>query len=205
MRRRARPNRASPANLKGMPTAYIGMGANLPSVAGPPEATLAAAASRLAQFGAIGARSHLYQTKPVGLADQPDFVNAVLALETDLEPRRLLNELHAIERAYGRNRDIEIRYGPRSLDLDILLFGSAVLREAGLEIPHPRMFERAFALVPLREIAPDFRDPNTGLSVTQWVERLFPVDDYAHLEVIPIESRLWRPDAAWDAGRHGEP
>ncbi|MFP5276640.1 MAG: 2-amino-4-hydroxy-6-hydroxymethyldihydropteridine diphosphokinase [Acidobacteriota bacterium] len=186
-----------------MPTAYIGMGANLPSPAGPPAATLAAAAERMAALGTISARSHLYSTEPVGITEQPRFVNAVVALETDLAPRQLLDALHAIERAFGRNRPAEIRYGPRTLDLDILLLGETVVQEQDLEIPHPRLFERSFTLVPLNEIAPSFRDPHSGLSVTEWVQRLCTVPHHDDSAIIPIESDLWRPGVEHDAGRSG--
>lgn len=185
-----------------MPTAYIGMGANVPSAAGAPEATLAAAVEHLAQLGTVTARSHLYSTEPVGFIHQPRFINAVVALETDLAPRPLLDALQEIEREFGRNREAEIRNGPRTLDLDILFFGDAVICENGLEIPHPRMFERAFTLIPLHEIAPDLRDPRTKLSVTQWVQRPCSVPHHDNSSIIPIQSALWRPGVERDAGRH---
>ena len=187
-----------------MTTAYIGMGGNLPSPAGPPEATLAAAAERLTRLGRVVARSHLYSTSPVGIAGQPDFVNAVLALATDLNPHSLLLALLKIEREFGRDRNNEIRNGPRTLDLDILLFDDAVVREPALEIPHPRLFERAFVLVPLNEIAPNFRDPITGRSVTEWLHRLCPVPHYENLAVIRIQSDLWRSSSEYNAGRGDE-
>ncbi|MFZ1084811.1 MAG: 2-amino-4-hydroxy-6-hydroxymethyldihydropteridine diphosphokinase [Terracidiphilus sp.] len=137
-----------------MPTAYIGMGGNLASWAGAPEATLAAAALRLDSLGRVVRLSSLYSTAPVGFADQPRFVNAVVALETELEPRALLVGLLAIELEFGRERTAEVANGPRTLDLDILLFGDLQIREPGLEIPHPRLAERAFVLIPLHEIAP---------------------------------------------------
>jgi 2-amino-4-hydroxy-6-hydroxymethyldihydropteridine diphosphokinase len=99
------------------------------------------------------ARSSLYRTKPVGYADQPDFVNACALVETSLAPRELLDELHAIERAHGRKRGIP--NGPRTLDLDIILYGDFVIRDADLVIPHPRAQERDFVLDPLREVWPD--------------------------------------------------
>lgn len=122
-----------------MRTAYIGMGANLPSLAGPPAKTLAAAAARFASFGRITALSSLYSTEPVGYRDQPEFVNAVAAVETNLDSRELLDRLLAIELAFGRDRTSGIQNGPRPLDLDILLMGDLEVREAGLEIPHPRL------------------------------------------------------------------
>src|SRR6185437_8085077 len=119
-----------------MPTAYIGLGGNLPSTAGPPEATLAAAARRLGTIGRVTARSRLYSTEPVGFADQPRFINAVIALETALGPRELLDTLLEIEREFGRDRSAGIANGPRTLDLDLLLYGDEVVHEPGLEVPH---------------------------------------------------------------------
>ena len=95
-----------------MPTAYIGMGSNLPSQAGPPEATLTAAASRLESLGYVVARSSLYSTQPVGFAGQPDFLNAVVALETGLDPHTLLEGLLRVEHEFGRDRSAGIRNGP---------------------------------------------------------------------------------------------
>jgi 2-amino-4-hydroxy-6-hydroxymethyldihydropteridine diphosphokinase len=105
-------------------------------------------------------RSSLYRTAPVGFADQPDFVNAVVMVETALAPLDLLAELLGIERRHGRVR--EFLNAPRTLDLDVLLYGDLVLRESGLALPHPRMHERAFVLMPLAEIAPDTLIPGKG-------------------------------------------
>ncbi len=176
-----------------MTTAYIGLGANLPSPAGPPEATLAAAAERMASLGRIVGRSRLYSTTPVGLADQPRFLNAAIALETEPSPRSLLQGLLAIERNFGRDRTANILNGPRTLDLDILLFGDFVVSEPDLKIPHPRLSERAFVLVPLSEIAPQARDPRTGASVLQLRCALFPNSGSERQAVFPVESSLWRP------------
>jgi len=153
-----------------MPLATIALGANLPSSAGAPEATLAAAAERLASLGRIAARSSLYSTAPVGFRDQPRFVNAVIALETWLSPRELLDALLALELDFGRDRAASPAKGPRTLDLDILFYGDLVLGESGLEVPHPRLAERAFVLVPLHEIAPHLRDPRSGKTVTELLE-----------------------------------
>lgn len=106
-------------------------------------------------------RSRLYRTRPWGLAGQPDFVNAVAAVETSLGARELLDQLLAIERRRGRRRDGE-RWGPRVIDLDLLLFGACCLREPGIEVPHPRLHERAFVLVPLGELDPDLHVPGQG-------------------------------------------
>lgn len=106
------------------------------------------------------ARSSLYRSAPVGYADQPDFINAVAMIETALEPHALLAALLAIERAHGRVRDFP--NAPRTLDLDIVLYGDLVLHEPGLTIPHARMLERAFVMLPLAEIAPDAEVPGCG-------------------------------------------
>lgn len=105
-------------------------------------------------------RSSLYRSAPVGYADQPDFINAVAMIETTLEPHALLDALLAIERAHGRVRAFP--NAPRTLDLDIVLYGDVVLQEPGLTIPHARMLERAFVMVPLAEIAPDAVVPDHG-------------------------------------------
>ena len=103
------------------------------------------------------AKSSLYRSAPVGYADQPDFINAVAMIETTLAPNALLDALLAIERVHGRVR--EFANAPRTLDLDIVLYGDTVMYEAGLTIPHARMLERAFVMVPLAEIAPEVLVP----------------------------------------------
>jgi 2-amino-4-hydroxy-6-hydroxymethyldihydropteridine diphosphokinase len=168
-------------------TVYIGLGANIPGPAGGPEATLAAAAARVEGLGRICARSSLYSTSPVGIADQPRFVNAVIALETEMQPRELIVALLAIEREFGRDRKDEIRNGPRALDLDILLFGARQISEPGLEIPHPRLSERAFVLAPLVEIAPDATDPRSGRTAKELLAALRADPD----GVVRIESEEW--------------
>jgi 2-amino-4-hydroxy-6-hydroxymethyldihydropteridine diphosphokinase len=106
------------------------------------------------------ARSGLHRTAPVGYAEQPDFVNACVLVETRLEPRALLEALLAIEKRHGRVR--ETPNGPRTLDLDIVLYGDRVIDEPGLKVPHPRAHERAFVLVPLLEAWPDAAIPGRG-------------------------------------------
>lgn len=170
--------------------AYIALGANLPSPDGPPETTLARAVDHLADFGHVTARSSLYSTTPVGVADQPRFLNAVVALESNFSPGQLLHSLLAVEREFGRNRATAIPNGPRSLDLDILLYGDLILREFDLEIPHPRLAERAFVLVPLHEIAPQLRDPRTGLTIAQLLSNLSPNPDPIAPAVVRIEGAL---------------
>jgi 2-amino-4-hydroxy-6-hydroxymethyldihydropteridine diphosphokinase len=174
-----------------MSLAHIALGANQTGPAGPPEVTLAAAAARLASLGSIAARSSLYSTAPVGLADQPRFLNAVIALETALTPLELLGAVLLMEREFGRDRAAGVPNGPRTLDLDILLYGDLVLSVASLEIPHPRLAERAFVLVPLNEIAPGLRDPRSGKTVSQLLAELGAVHAPLDPSVVPIESALW--------------
>lgn len=136
--------------------AVIGLGANL----GDRLANLRSARSRLREHAEIVASSHVYETAPVG-PPQPDYLNAAVLIETTLSPRELLQALLEIERAMGRVRDV--RWGPRTIDLDVLWIDGAVVKEDGLEIPHPRLTERPFALVPLLEVAPEAIDPKSGL------------------------------------------
>lgn len=108
----------------------------------------------------LRARSRLYRTRPWGVVDQPDFINAAAWLETTLAPRELLDALLTAEARAGRVRGV--RYGPRVLDLDLLLYGDRVVREPGLVLPHPRLHERAFVLLPLADIAADVEVPGRG-------------------------------------------
>ena len=131
--------------------AVVALGSNLDD----PEAHVKRGFADLAMLPQtwVLARSSLHRTKPVGYADQPDFVNAAALIETRLAPRALLDGLLEIEKRHGRVR--EIPNGPRTLDLDIILYGSARIEEPGLTIPHPRAHERAFVLEPLREVWPE--------------------------------------------------
>lgn len=138
--------------------AYVALGANL----GEPVAHLRAAVADLDALPGtrVVARSSLYRSAPVGLVDQPDFINAVVAVDTALEALPLLRTLLAIEARHGRVRSVP--NAPRTLDLDLLLYGEAVVGGAELTLPHPRMHERAFVLLPLLEIAPDVLLPGLG-------------------------------------------
>jgi len=138
--------------------AYIGLGANLDE----PEQQVRAGLQELALLPEtrVAAISSLYRSAPVGFLDQPDFVNAVVRLETALPARVLLDALLRIEQRRGRLR--EFTNAPRTLDLDLLLYGDEEVTEPGLTIPHPRMHERAFVIVPLTEIAPDAIVPGRG-------------------------------------------
>ena len=147
-----------------MSLAYLALGANL----GDPVATLAAAFTALEQLPAstLLGRSSLYRTAPIGLTAQPDFINAAASLSTTLMPHDLLQALQAIEQAFGRRRDIH--NGPRTLDLDLLLYDTQEITSPQLCVPHPRLHLRAFVLQPLAEIAPDLSIPGRG-SLTAWL------------------------------------
>ncbi|MBK8008425.1 MAG: 2-amino-4-hydroxy-6-hydroxymethyldihydropteridine diphosphokinase [Rhizobiales bacterium] len=135
-----------------MADVYLGLGSNL----GNRIEHLANARGAIAdKAGALLAASSIYDTAPWGPVPQDNYLNQVIAISTALSPRGLLVLLHGIERAAGRDRENEVRYGPRPLDLDILLYGDRAVDEDGLAIPHPRIAERAFVLVPLAEIAPE--------------------------------------------------
>ena len=160
-----------------MITAYIGIGANL----GDRAKTLCSAAAELGKREEIRliAASPVYETAPVGVADQPDFLNAVLQVETDLPGRALLDLLLEVERAFGRVRNR--KWEARTLDLDVLLYGGAVIREEGLEVPHPHLHTRAFVLLPLCDLNADgchpvlgrtFRDLARSICAEQRVQRV---------------------------------
>jgi len=159
----------------------IGLGANLPSPAGPPRATCEAALGRLSRLGAGTVRvSRFYRSRPVPASDQPDFVNAVAELSTEMTPETLLQTLLTVERQFGRVRGAP--NAARTLDLDLLDFDGLVRTGNGLQLPHPRMTLRAFVLLPLGEIAPEWRHPQSGQTAGQLLSRL---DD--EQVVVPIE------------------
>ena len=137
-----------------MTRAYVGLGANL----GDREATIRRAAALLG----VARLSPILETEPWGYADQPKFLNAVAEVETDLGPRQLLDRLLEIERQLGRVREGP-RYGPRTIDLDLLLYGDEVVEEPGLSVPHPRLAERLFVLEPLAELDPALNVPGKGM------------------------------------------
>lgn len=140
-------------------TVYIGLGGNLDR----PAERIRAARAAIADLPGVTplACSGLYRSAPMGPADQPDYVNAVMAINTELAPLELLDRLQAIEHAFGRVRLGE-RWGPRTLDLDILLYGDAILAGDRLTVPHPGLGLREFVLYPLQEIAPDLVIPGLG-------------------------------------------
>lgn len=140
--------------------AYIGLGSNL----GDPQAQLERAFAELAELPSsrLVARSRLYRSPPLGGLSQPDYLNAVAAILTRLEPQALLDALHAIEGAHGRDRMKTRRWAARTLDLDLLVYGDLKLKSAQLEIPHPGIAARNFVLLPLVEVAPGLRIPGLG-------------------------------------------
>ena len=139
-----------------MTRVYIGLGSNLDN----PLKQLKSAVHHLKQLPhtTLTGLSSLYQSTPVGPQDQPDYLNAVVALDTSLEPLHLLDELQAIENQHGRVRSTH--WGARTLDLDILLFGNQIISHSRLIIPHPYLTQRHFVLTPLADIAPDLQLPN---------------------------------------------
>lgn len=144
-------------------TVYLGLGSNCGDRAG----HLTDAISELDSLDRItvSSGSAFLETAPVGPVEQPDFLNAVVALETTLSPRRLLETCLDVEQHHGRNRSVEQRWGPRTLDLDILLFDDMIVREPGLVIPHPELADRVFVLEPLCQIAPDVIHPVSGETI----------------------------------------
>lgn len=142
-----------------MTRAYVGLGSNL----GDRERMLWGAVHMLAFNPEVDvvAVSSIRETDPVGFADQPRFLNAAVAIETELEPRAVLDLLLSVERELGRTRDGP-RFGPRTIDLDLLLYGAEVIDEPGLAVPHPRLHERRFVLEPLAELDPDLTVPEKG-------------------------------------------
>ena len=143
-----------------MAKAFVGIGSNL----GQPERQIAAALEQLsAEEGVeVLAVSTLRMTEPVGYRDQPDFLNGAVELETVLPARELLERLQAIESRLGRVRGEGPRFGPRTIDLDLLLYGDKTIDEPGLTVPHPRLAERRFALEPLAELDPALEIPGLG-------------------------------------------
>jgi len=146
--------------IRGVAKAFVGIGSNL----GEPERQIAEALELLrAEDGIeVVAVSSLQETEPVGYRNQPNFLNGAAALETELSPRELLTRLLEIERRLGRERGAGPRFGPRTIDLDLLLYGDETVDEPGLTVPHPRLAERRFALEPLAELDPSLEIPGHG-------------------------------------------
>lgn len=167
---------------EGITRAFLGLGGNL----GDPAAAMAAALRALDVHPgvSIAAVSSLYRTPPWGVAGQPDFLNAVAALDTALPARHLLDLGLSIEKRLKRVR--AVRWGPRVIDIDILLHGGGAVDEPGLQVPHPRMTERAFVMVPLAEIAPDARVGDR--TAAEWL----PALDMTGIVRLPGGGDWWR-------------
>jgi 2-amino-4-hydroxy-6-hydroxymethyldihydropteridine diphosphokinase len=150
---------------------YLSLGSNL----GDRAANLEAAIQKLAHLGNVVARSSVYETEPVELERQPWFLNCAVAIETELMPKQLLSRVLGIEQKMGRRRTEP--KGPRTIDIDILLFGSSVIDTRSLTIPHPAMHQRRFVLEPLAEIAPEIRHPVFKKTVREMLAALPPKSD----------------------------
>jgi len=173
-----------------MPTAYIALGSNLGNRA----EALSSAISHLSSLGRVVARSSLYETEPVGYHDQPAFLNAVVALETQAEPQPLLRGLLAIERQLGRDRSHSPLKGPRILDLDLLLMGDRIVAAEELSLPHPALAQRRFVLAPLAEIAPDLRHPKTNQTMADLLALL---PDEGENRVSAVRRMPATPEPGW--------
>ena len=148
--------------------AYLGLGSNL----GDRRANIERGLAMLGRLGVVAAVSSIRETLPEGFSRQPTFLNAACRMWTSLDPFELLAKVQAVERAMGRHRAFP--NAPRTLDIDILVFGHVVLEAPHLALPHPRLRERRFALEPLSEIAPELKHPFTGESIAQMLSRLEP-------------------------------
>jgi 2-amino-4-hydroxy-6-hydroxymethyldihydropteridine diphosphokinase len=153
-----------------MTNAAVGIGSNLDN----PEANVLRAISYLKEQFNLVACSSLYRTKPWGVTEQPDFINAAAIIDVTCSPRQLLQTVKAIETSIGRTATY--RWGPRVIDLDILTFGDCVVDEPGLIIPHPGLYERAFVLAPLAEIDPSFKNALDKL----------PLESWGQIEILPV-------------------
>jgi 2-amino-4-hydroxy-6-hydroxymethyldihydropteridine diphosphokinase len=150
---------------------YLSLGSNI----GDREANLREAIRRLTALGVVSKVSSFYETEPVEFADQRFFINCAIELDTALSAQNLMREILSIERALGRNRDHAQPKGPRTIDIDILLYGNAIIDEPGLKVPHPAMHKRRFVLAPLAEIDAEVIHPVLERSVGELLDEL-PAD-----------------------------
>ena len=168
-------------------TVYVGLGSN----EGDREAYLVAALTALSRIDAVAVLScsSLFDSAPVG-PPQPRYLNAVVALECGLPPQRLLCILQQIEKDLGRDR--EVRWGPRTIDLDILLWDEQVVADPNLQVPHLELHKRRFALEPLAELAPDLKHPVLGVTVKELLGKLAPQD-------VRRSEATWWPEASYSS------
>ena len=159
-----------------VPNAFLSLGSNL----GDRAKNLADAAKRIERFALVQKRSSLYETEPVGVREQPWFLNCVLQIETELEPVELLHALLNVERAMGRERNVP--KGPRNIDIDLLLYDDQIINTAELTLPHPAMHERRFALQPLAEIAPGALHPTLRKTAFQLLKTLAQGEQVRRIE-----------------------
>lgn len=179
-----------PPGVNGRPTAYVALGANL----GDRLAMMQEAVRRLGDLGVVTGVSSLYETAPVGYDAQPSFLNAVVELETTLDAASLIEALLSIETSLGRTRSF--RNAPRTLDLDLLLLGDAVVETDAVRVPHPRLHERSFVLTPLAELAPDAVHPLLHRTAKQLNDALDSRDGIAR-----VAGPGWVNPPASDAGK----
>ncbi len=166
---------------------YVGLGANV----GDREANLRSAVVAVEarpEVRVVGA-SRVYESAPVGYVDQPDYLNAAIELETGVSPRDLLQILLEVERTLGRVR--RRRWGPRIIDLDLLLYGHRTVQERGLTVPHPQLHLRAFVLLPLCDLSPEGLDPLTGKSFRSLAEAVIVDSEIRRVEA----CSLWTPES----------
>jgi 2-amino-4-hydroxy-6-hydroxymethyldihydropteridine diphosphokinase len=161
---------------------YLSLGSNL----GDREANLRTAIEKLGEFGNIAAISSFYETEPVEVTAQPWFVNCAVKLDTEKMPRQLISAILALEQSMGRQR--KQQKGPRTIDIDILLFGSSVIEIPSLTIPHPHLHERRFVLEPLAEIAPEARHPIFKRSMRELRDALPPGQTVRKLSPAQLSS-----------------
>jgi len=159
--------------------AYLSLGSNLGDRTG----HLRAAINKLSGVGTVTKCSSFYETEPVEFTNQPEFLNCVVELETALNPHQILDAILQIEREMGRDRSTQHRKGPRTIDIDLLLAGDAVIKTPHLVVPHPSMQDRRFVLEPLAEIAPDAMHPLLHRTIRELVESLPPGQAVTKLEI----------------------
>ena len=160
---------------------FIGIGSNL----GDRISYCKKAIDEISGFAKITQASSLYETDPIGKEDQPNFINCIVEISTDLSPQNLLKDLNSVEEKLGRVR--HEKWGPRTIDLDIIFYNELVINDENLEIPHPRAHQRRFVLEPLSEIAPEFIHPKLNLSVSELLKK---IDDHKSVKKLDNPSTI---------------